>query len=274
MWNRRELMQSSTLALAGLALPASLAAGAPPAGSSGTLPAPSAGPFVLPPLSYAYEALEPAIDAETMRLHHDKHHATYVAKLNEAVAAAPELAGKSVEELLRDLARVPEAVRTAMRNHGGGHANHSLFWTLDQTRGGLRHRPAGWRRRSRPSSAPSTACSEQLTKAAMGSLRQRLGLAGARRPAIGSRSLRCRTRTPRSPPARLRCSVSTSGSTPTTSSTRTGAPTTSRRFLGVVDWAAVGRSATRRRRYRPELRRKIIRDFGVRRPERKEHRGT
>ena len=80
-------------------------------------------------MPYAYEALEPAIDAETMRLHHDKHHATYVAKLNEAVAAAPELAGKSVEELLRELAGVPEAVRMAVRNHGGGHANHSLFWT-------------------------------------------------------------------------------------------------------------------------------------------------
>jgi Fe-Mn family superoxide dismutase len=167
MWNRRELMQSSTLALAGLALPASLAAGAPPAGSSGTLPAPSAGPFVLPPLSYAYEALEPAIDAETMRLHHDKHHATYVAKLNEAVAAAPELAGKSVEELLRDLARVPEAVRTAIRNHGGGHANHSLFWT--SLRPGGASAPSGRLAESIAAQFGTIAgLSEQLTKAAMG----------------------------------------------------------------------------------------------------------
>jgi Fe-Mn family superoxide dismutase len=132
MWNRREVLQGSTVALAGLALSSRLAADTPsPAAPPTAAPAvaPASGPFTLPPLPYAYDALEPAIDAETMRLHHDKHHATYVAKLNEAVAAAPELAGKGVEELLRDLARVPEAVRTAVRNHGGGHANHTLFWT-------------------------------------------------------------------------------------------------------------------------------------------------
>jgi Fe-Mn family superoxide dismutase len=130
MWNRREVLQGSTVALAGLALSARLAAEGPPKPAPATpAPAPTAGPVALPPLPYAYDALEPAIDAETMRLHHDKHHATYVAKLNEAVAAAPDLAGRGVEELLRDLARVPEAVRTAVRNHGGGHANHSLFWT-------------------------------------------------------------------------------------------------------------------------------------------------
>jgi Fe-Mn family superoxide dismutase len=126
MWNRREVLQGSTLALAGLALPATLAAGSTQTAVAG---APAPGAFVLPPLPYAYESLEPAIDAETMRLHHGKHHASYVAKLNEAVATAPELAGKSVEELLRDLARVPEKARTAVRNHGGGHANHTLFWT-------------------------------------------------------------------------------------------------------------------------------------------------
>ncbi len=134
MWNRREVLQSSTAALAGLALSSRLsAAGSPqaaaPAGAPPSAPAAAPGQFVLPPLPYAYEALEPHIDAETMRLHHDKHHATYVAKLNDAIAAAPELAGKSVEELLRDLAKVPEAVRSAVHNHGGGHANHSLFWT-------------------------------------------------------------------------------------------------------------------------------------------------
>ena len=118
MWNRREVLQGSTVALAGLALSSRLAADTPsPAAPPTAAPAvaPASGPFTLPPLPYAYDALEPAIDAETMRLHHDKHHATYVAKLNEAVAAAPELAGKGVEELLRDLARVPEAVRTAVR---------------------------------------------------------------------------------------------------------------------------------------------------------------
>lgn len=92
--------------------------------------------FELPKLPYAFEALEPYIDAKTMELHHDKHHQTYVTKLNEAVAAAPELEGKSVEELLAALSTVPEKVRTAVRNHGGGHANHSLFWQIMRPQGG------------------------------------------------------------------------------------------------------------------------------------------
>ncbi|HLF56240.1 MAG TPA: superoxide dismutase [Thermoanaerobaculia bacterium] len=95
-------------------------------------------PFELPPLPYPYEALEPHLDAETMRIHHDKHHATYVEKLNAAVASAPALAGKPVEALLADLGAVPEAVRTAVRNHGGGHANHTLFWTAMKPGGGGR----------------------------------------------------------------------------------------------------------------------------------------
>jgi len=109
-----------------------------PAGAAGEPAAPA--PFTLPPLPYAYEALEPFIDAETMHLHHDKHHATYVAKLNEAVAAAPGLAGKPLEALLGDLAAVPESVRAAVRNHGGGHFNHSLFWASMKPGGG---KPAG-----------------------------------------------------------------------------------------------------------------------------------
>ncbi|MCC7491589.1 MAG: superoxide dismutase [Fimbriimonadaceae bacterium] len=86
------------------------------------------GKFVLPPLPYAFGALEPQIDARTMEIHHDKHHAAYVAGLNKGLEAAPELAGKSLEELLRGLADLPEAVRTVVRNHGGGHHNHTLFW--------------------------------------------------------------------------------------------------------------------------------------------------
>jgi Fe-Mn family superoxide dismutase len=135
MWNRREVMHGSTWMLAGLVLPARLTAAedggtaaAPETPARPASSAPAAGPFTLPPLAYAYDALEPAIDAETMRLHHDKHHATYVTKLNEAVAAAPALAGKSVEALLRDLATLPDSVHAAVRNHGGGHANHTLFW--------------------------------------------------------------------------------------------------------------------------------------------------
>jgi superoxide dismutase, Fe-Mn family len=84
----------------------------------------------LPPLPYAYEALEPYIDTETMHLHHDKHHATYVNTLNTAIEKHPELAAKSAEDLLRNLNSVPEDIRTTVRNHGGGHVNHTMFWQI------------------------------------------------------------------------------------------------------------------------------------------------
>ena len=86
--------------------------------------------FTLPPLPYAANALEPHIDAKTMEIHHGKHHQTYVTNLNAAIDKAPELKGKSIEQLLSGLSGVPEAVRTAVRNNGGGHWNHSLFWEL------------------------------------------------------------------------------------------------------------------------------------------------
>ncbi|WP_397539295.1 superoxide dismutase [Rummeliibacillus pycnus] len=84
--------------------------------------------FELPNLPYAFDALEPHIDAKTMEIHHDKHHATYVAGLNAALEGKAEFEGKSVEEVIANLNAVPEEVRTAVRNNGGGHANHSLFW--------------------------------------------------------------------------------------------------------------------------------------------------
>jgi len=88
-------------------------------------------PFTVPPLPYAFDALEPYIDKLTMEIHHDKHHGAYVANLNKALESAPALAGKSVEELLaNNCAIVPENIRTAVRNNGGGHANHSMFWTI------------------------------------------------------------------------------------------------------------------------------------------------
>ena len=86
--------------------------------------------FELPKLAYAYDALEPHIDARTMEIHHTKHHNTYVTNLNGAVDKTPELAGKSLEALLGDLNAVPEAVRTVVRNHGGGTYNHNLFWEV------------------------------------------------------------------------------------------------------------------------------------------------
>ncbi len=92
--------------------------------------------FEVPPLSYAYEALEPHIDAETMHLHHDKHHQAYVTNLNMAVDKHPELAGKSAEDLLKKLSAVPEDIRMAVRNNGGGHVNHSMFWEIMGPGGG------------------------------------------------------------------------------------------------------------------------------------------
>ncbi|MFN2745317.1 MULTISPECIES: superoxide dismutase SodA [Bacillus] len=92
--------------------------------------------YKLPELPYAYDALEPHIDKETMNIHHTKHHNTYVTKLNEAVAGKQDLESKSVEELVANLDAVPESIRTAVRNNGGGHANHSLFWTLLSPNGG------------------------------------------------------------------------------------------------------------------------------------------
>jgi Fe-Mn family superoxide dismutase len=86
--------------------------------------------FQLTPLPYAYEALEPTIDAQTMTIHHDKHHAAYVNNLNAALEKHPELAGKSLEALLSDLNAVPEDIRTAVKNHGGGVWNHDLFWQV------------------------------------------------------------------------------------------------------------------------------------------------
>jgi Fe-Mn family superoxide dismutase len=88
-------------------------------------------PFTLPALPYAPDALEPHIDKQTMEIHHGKHHQAYITNVNKALESAPELAGKTVEELLaNNCAIVPEAIKTAVRNNGGGHANHSMFWTI------------------------------------------------------------------------------------------------------------------------------------------------
>ncbi len=92
--------------------------------------------FELPPLPYGFNALEPHIDAKTMEIHHDKHHATYVAGINSALEGQSDLQNKSVEDLLRGINQVPDSIRTAVRNHGGGHANHSLFWQIMSPNGG------------------------------------------------------------------------------------------------------------------------------------------
>jgi Fe-Mn family superoxide dismutase len=88
------------------------------------------GPFQLPPLPYAFDALEPHIDARTMEIHHDKHHGAYVNNLNNALKDYPQLAALPLQEILAKLGEVPESIRTAVRNNGGGHANHSMFWIV------------------------------------------------------------------------------------------------------------------------------------------------
>ena len=92
--------------------------------------------FETPPLPYAYDALEPHIDEQTMRIHHDKHHVAYTSNLNAALEKHPELQGQTAEELLRNLGSIPGDIQTAVRNHGGGHVNHALFWTVMSPDGG------------------------------------------------------------------------------------------------------------------------------------------
>src|ERR1035438_10021342 len=128
MMTRRQALKTTVLVSVAYAAASSLRiTNAQPAQGSAA-PSASGGPFTLPALPYPFDALEPHIDAQTMQIHHDKHHAAYVANLNKAVAKFPELGKRRVEDLLRDLNAVPETIRTAVRNQGGGHYNHSIFW--------------------------------------------------------------------------------------------------------------------------------------------------
>jgi len=135
--------------------------------TSATTAAGSGGPFTLPSLPYAFDALEPHIDAQTMQIHHDKHHAAYVANLNKAVAEIPTPIAPTVDLLLKHLDSVPEKVRTAVRNQGGGHYNHSLFWQMMKKNGG--GEPSGELAKAIDKSFGSfNAFKDQFTKAAVG----------------------------------------------------------------------------------------------------------
>lgn len=125
--SRRFLLAGAAALAAGPALPRAVSAQ-------------GAGPFTLPPLPYPADRNAPHVDAQTMVLHHDRHHAAYVTNLNAALAQHTALAAKPLEALLADIGSVPESARTAVRNSGGGHANHSMFWTIMGGRGG---EPAG-----------------------------------------------------------------------------------------------------------------------------------
>ena len=104
--------------------------------TSATTPVTTPGVFKLPPLTYGYNALEPHIDATTMKFHHDKHHAAYVKNLNVAINKYPQLQNKTVEELLKNLGKLPKDIQTAVRNNGGGHLNHSMYWQIMGPKGG------------------------------------------------------------------------------------------------------------------------------------------
>jgi Fe-Mn family superoxide dismutase len=132
MMTRRHALKTSALATAAFASLSTISTAK--AAAAGTT-APS-GPFTVPPLPYPFDALEPHIDAKTMEIHHDKHHAAYVTNLNKAVADAPELGKRPVEDLLKDLSAVPEKIRVAVKNQGGGHFNHTLFWQMMKKGGG------------------------------------------------------------------------------------------------------------------------------------------
>ena len=130
-------------------------------------PPAAGGPFVLPPLPYAFDALEPYIDAKTMEIHHDKHHQAYVTNLNKAIAAHPELGKQPVETLVANLSTIPEDIRTAVRNNGSGHANHSLFWKTLGKNDGVSPGAELGKAIDREFGSYS-AFREQFTKAAMG----------------------------------------------------------------------------------------------------------
>ncbi len=130
MITRREALKQTALAGAAIAAFSSI-----PQLHAQTVGA-AGGPFKLPPLPYSVDALEPYIDARTMELHHNKHHAAYVNNLNKAIAEAPGATGKSIEEILTNLDALPEKIRLTVRNNGGGHFNHSLFWQMMEKNGG------------------------------------------------------------------------------------------------------------------------------------------
>jgi Iron/manganese superoxide dismutases, alpha-hairpin domain/Iron/manganese superoxide dismutases, C-terminal domain len=192
--------------------------------------------YEVPPLPYPYDALEPHIDEQTMHLHHDKHHQAYVDNANKALEGT-EWADRPVEEVLANLEILPDDKRTAVQNNAGGHYNHSLFWEIMSPDGG--GEPSG-----------SLAAAIESTFEGLDQLKEQVNDAGVKRFGSGTTALgwpwsRPRTRTHRSPTGRRRSSASMSGSTPTTSSIRTGGPSTSGRG-GTSSTGAPCSSATTR----------------------------
>jgi Fe-Mn family superoxide dismutase len=132
--SRRTFIRQALLTPASVVLAGRLLAGG--SADAALQPSSASGPYTLPPLPYKFDALEPHIDARTMEIHHDAHHAAYVKNLNEAVAKAPNLKGRAPDYLIRNLNKVPAGIRPAVRNNGGGHLNHTMFWSIMSPNGG------------------------------------------------------------------------------------------------------------------------------------------
>ena len=184
--------------------------------------------YELAPLPYDYAALEPFIDAETMHLHHDKHHQAYINNVNAALANHPDLAAKSVDDLIKDLNAIPEDIRGVVRNNGGGHSNHTAFWNLMGPRRLSRRWRRAHRRHRRADLSADFGDFEAFKKTFNETTAKQFGSGWGwlvfRRQAQGHYH-----RQPgfaAQPGPLSRSSATTCGSTPTTSSTRTAAPTT------------------------------------------------
>ena len=168
----------------------------------------------LPPLPYGYDALEPIIDKQTMTLHHDMHHGAYVKNLNAAIEKHPDLASKSAEDLLRNLNAVPEDIRATVRNNGGGHVNHTMFWKIMKPKGGGDPNGAIAEVIKKPLATSKIFKPNSTTPAPSNSAADGSGWP-ANRPAKCKSSPR-RIRTTRSRKACFPSSATTSGSTPIT----------------------------------------------------------
>ncbi len=184
---RREFLVSGSLAGAALLRTnqlgtSLLAAGGPKNSSAGSTPEEKPMAFTVPALPYAFDALEPYIDARTMEIHHDKHHGAYVTNLNKALDGHADLQSKSIDDLLKNLDAVPEGIRGAVRNNGGGHWNHSLFWTQLKKGGG--GEPKGDLGAAISSSFGSFSAFQEKF---LGPVRLRLGLVDCQRRQAGDR---------------------------------------------------------------------------------------
>ena len=196
-------------------------------------------PFPLPPLRFAYDALEPHIDAQTMELHHEKHHQTYLDNLNKALEPYPELHDLSIEAILSRFDTLPEAIKATVRNHGGGHANHQFFWKVIGPAEG-EGQPDGPGSGELLEAIKSdfgsfAAFKEAFNKAALGGVRLGLGFSGDRpRRRTSSKFSPYPTRTASCCTASPACCAATCGNTLITSNAKTAAPSISK--LGGTWW--------------------------------------